>query len=149
MEVNYAARRQIAAFLLIAFSLSSNLFFSLKTLKSARGPTGRDDIGGIEQRLEGVKRLLPRYGVVGYTSDRAVQMDDQSWHELANEEAWRECRRVQYALSPLLIDLSDAHPLVIGSFRDPSAARANLARSRLVRLQDFNNGIVLLAGTEK
>ena len=149
MEVSYAARRQMAVLLLILFSLFSNLLFSLKVFRAAHERAGRDDISEIEERFGGIKAMLPRYGVVGYTSDRAVLMDDQLWHDPANEEAWRESRQVQYALAPVLIDLSQARPLVVGNFRDASAARANLGNGRLVVLQDFNNGIVLLAGNEK
>ena len=149
MDVDYATRRRAAVILLVLFSLSSNLIFSLKSLKSSHEQRVSDSVNAFEKRFEGIKQMLPRHAIIGYISDQAVLKDDLSWHDPGNEEAWRESRRVQYALSPLLLDVSPDHQIVVGNFRDQSSARERIASGDLILLREFDDGVLLLSNNVK
>lgn len=79
-------------------------------------------------RFSALRAALPRYGVVGYIG--------QSHNSTADYYL------TQYALAPLVVDLSVNHPLVIGNFPS-SPPPLQVEGLRLVR--DFGNGVLLFA----
>jgi hypothetical protein len=141
MEVGHATRKQAAVILLALFSLSSSLML-LRSSMSHRQRTP-DSISPFETRFKEIRTALPPNGIVGYISDREVSYD-LDWHDPRNSEAWRESRRVQYALAPVLIDLSSDHQMVVGNFRDQTAVREKLGNSPLVVVREFGDGVLLL-----
>ena len=143
MEVGDATRKQWAVVVLALFSLSSSFMLLRTSLQSSRPPNTPDSISSVETRFKELKTALPPNGIIGYIGDQQVT-NELDWHDPRNEEAWRESRRVQYALSPVLIDLGSDHQIVVGNFRDQSAVRDNLANSHLVVLREFGDGVLLL-----
>ena len=141
MEVGPVTRKQAAVILLALFSLSSS-FMLLRRSISDRHRTS-DSISPFETRFNEIRAALPPNGIVGYLSDRQVTYE-LDWHDPRNSEAWRESRRVQYVLSPVLIDLAIDHQIVVGNFRDQTAVREKLANSHLVVLREFGDGVLLL-----
>src|SRR5215469_17170089 len=94
---------------------------------------GSDDISNrSDQRFAALKANLPASGVIGYigsTGDSAIP----------------DYYLTQYALAPLVVDLSPNHSLVVGNFPTlpPSGIPQNL---RLV--QDFGHGVMLFAAKD-
>ncbi len=82
-------------------------------------------------RFAALRQALPDRGVIGYIGQATGEVGD---YYLA-----------QYALSPLVLDHSANHPIVVGNFPDgrPSGLPPNL---KLVR--DFGQGILLLANRD-
>ena len=92
-----------------------------------------DDVAKLsDQRFSALKTRLPASGVVGYIGH-------------SGDSAIRDYYLTQYALAPLVVDLSPNHPIVVGNFPGPtpSAIPQNL---RLV--EDFGNGVMLLSHRE-
>ena len=108
-------------------------------MRSSRQQTTPDSISSVETRFKDIKPALPSSGTIGYLSDKQIT-DDLDWHDPRNSEAWRESRRVQYALSPVLLDLRSDHQIAVGNFRDSVAAREKLANSHFVILREFGDG---------
>lgn len=84
------------------------------------------------QRFAGLREALPKRGVVGYIGP--TESSALGYYYLA-----------QYALAPLVVDLTINHPLVIGNFPNsqPERVPASLA---LVR--DFGDGVLLFANKD-
>jgi len=83
-----------------------------------------------EQRYDAMRPLLPKYGVVGYLSDRM--------------EPNEQYRLTVYTLIPLRLELSPDHEIVVGNFFDPRVG-PDLARQHgLVVVRDFGHGLLLL-----
>jgi hypothetical protein len=85
-----------------------------------------------DDRFALLKRRLPARGVVGYIGE-------------SGDSATPDYYLTQYALAPLVLDNSTDHGIVIGNF--PSSHSPEIPQNlRLV--QNFGNGILLLAGKE-
>jgi hypothetical protein len=93
----------------------------------------RDDISTrSDQRFAELKAHLPAHGVVGYIGE-------------TGDSATPDYYLTQYALAPLVVDLSPNHATVVGNF--PSSPPAQIPQNlRLVK--DFGNGVMLLASKE-
>ena len=143
MELSDPARKRFAVVVLALFCLSCSLMLLRSSLRSSRQHGTPDSIGSIETRFKDIKAVLPPDGVIGYISDRQIA-DDLDWHDPRNSEAWRESRRVQYSLSPVLLDLRSDHQIAVGNFRDSVGAREKLANSHFVIVRDFGDGVLLL-----
>ena len=61
-------------------------------------------------------------------------------HPIAVEDRQR---RVSYALSPIVVDLTLEWPLMVGDFANSAAAKQSIGPELRVR-QDFGDGVLLL-----
>jgi hypothetical protein len=93
----------------------------------------RDDISTrSDQRFAALKANLPANGVVGYIGE-------------IGDSATPDYYLTQYALAPLVVDLSPNHSIVVGNF--PFAPPAQIPQNlRLVK--DFGKGVMLLSSKE-
>ena len=85
-----------------------------------------------DQRFARLKARLPANGVIGYVGE-------------AGDSATPDYYLTQYALAPLVVDDSPDHPIVIGNFPSSQASRIP---QNLRLVEDFGNGVLLLAGEE-
>jgi hypothetical protein len=92
-----------------------------------------DDIANrSDWRFAALKAALPKQGVIGYIGDSSSPADYYL---------------TQYALAPLVVDHSPAHPLVIGNFLTPLPPQS-LPSDQLQLLKDFGNGVLLFANRD-
>lgn len=91
-----------------------------------------DPATGADQRFAALKAALPPQGVVGYVGE-------------SGSPAVADYYLAQYALTPLVVDHSSNHPLVVGNFplSSPIPPSGNL---QLVK--DFGNGVLLFANKD-
>lgn len=82
-----------------------------------------------DQRFSALKQVLPSSGVIGYVGE-------------PGESSLPDYYLAQYALAPLVVDRSIQHKVVVGNF--PSLHIPPLMPG-LREIQDFGNGVVLLA----
>jgi hypothetical protein len=136
--MSYASRVKAAIVLLVCFGLAS----SFQMLRHAQRElheeaVGRDRVTLFGTRLEGIRRDLPRYGVVGYVADPPNDI----W---ANPElVW-----TRYYLVPLVVLPDSQQHLVIGNFHKPPPTKV-LSEGRLVPMGDYGNGIMFFMNQER
>ena len=85
-----------------------------------------------DQRFAALKAHLPVSGVVGYIGE-------------SGDSATRDYYLTQYALAPLVVDLSPNHPFVVGNF---PASAPSVVPQNLHLVEDFGNGVMLLSDRE-
>jgi hypothetical protein len=127
-----ASPRAKCAILLFALCC---LLSTIRILREAPNPAhlSQDDVSKrSDQRFAAMKTRLPATGVIGYIGE-------------SGNSSTPDYYLTQYALAPLVVDRSIHHAIVIGNFplSPPPALPPNL---RLV--EDFGNGILLLAGED-
>ena len=86
-----------------------------------------------DQRFAALKAVLPARGVVGYIGESSA---------LARGDYYL----AEYALSPLVVDDSTNHRLVIGNFPSSGSVPSSVKNLQLVK--DFGNGVLLLANKD-
>jgi hypothetical protein len=116
--------------LLTANGVLSDTRLLLGLMQPRFRPSDMDEVSAYEARYAELRSMLPRYGVVGYVSDRA---DVVEAYYLA-----------QYALSPVVVAHSADDDLVVGNFFDPSMAATILTSGHLEVVKDFGDGLMLL-----
>ena len=94
-----------------------------------------DNITLQEMRLAELRKRLPARGRVGYVADDFDRED--------TPRAWRRFATTQYSLTPLILERTTAHELVVGVFDDPGAIPAVAARGGLLVVEEFGEGVVL------
>jgi len=98
-----------------------------------------EDVSRYEQRFKSVKKVLPEHGVIGYRSD----CNDMSDH----------CKPgfylAQYALSPIILDMSPKHALVLGNFGNPGTTQESSGGDIKKLLTDSGNGVKLYLVDDK
>jgi hypothetical protein len=87
------------------------------------------------ERLKGIQRDLPQYGVVGYVTDPP--------NDITSELIW-----TRYYLAPLIVLPSSQQHLVIGNFHKPPLPEL-LSEWHLILLKDYGDGMVLLANQKQ
>lgn len=87
-----------------------------------------------DHRFEKLRRALPDSGVIGYIGEGPT-----SPYELPNYYL------TQYSLAPLVVDHSPDHALVVGNFPISGSMPKALWPPNLTRVQDFGDGVMLLA----
>jgi hypothetical protein len=92
-----------------------------------------DEIALDEQRFEGLRRALPRRGIIGYFSDSGGGLDGV-----------RAYYRTQYFLAPVVVAPDEGHELVVANFSSPFTVAEFAAAHGLSVAQDFGNGVALL-----
>jgi len=120
----------------VCFGLASSILM----LRSARWELngealGRDPMTLFGTRLEGIRRDLPRCGVVGYLTDPPNSINQ----ELV-------CTR--YYLTPLVVLPYSQQHLIIGNFHKPLPTKL-VSEWHLVLLRDYGNGTMLFVNQER
>lgn len=129
---------RIGITLLIASALLSNLQLFQQTATLNPELLGRDKITLYEKRFEGLKKILPSHGVVGYISNKQAE-------DIRFDVTTAEYYLTQYALSPVIVAYSQEPQLVVGNFRDAAAAGKAVASRHFILLKDFGNGVMLFS----
>jgi hypothetical protein len=126
-----AAKTKAAILVFILCCLLSTTRLAFEAPKP--GHIRHDDISTrSDQRFAALKANLPAHGVVGYIGE-------------TGDSATPDYYLTQYALAPLVVDLSPNHTTVVGNF--PSSPPAQIPQNlRLVT--DFGNGVMLLSSKE-
>jgi len=93
----------------------------------------RDQISRYEARFIGIKDMLPAQGVVGYITSKHLPAQEAKFHH----------GLTGYALSPLKVDRSTRHELIVGNFPDLRSATPISAIDGFVLIRDFGNGVAL------
>ena len=139
MNFDYSTRIKACVILIIFFALLSNIQLLTQTVTSAPRFIGRDEITLYEKRFEGLKKILPKHGVVGYITEEGAE----------EVRANTEYCLTQYALSPVIVVNTQERRLVVGNFSH-AAGGSKVARDRnLTVLKDFGNGVMLLSNEDK
>lgn len=124
-------KRITAAVLILAASAS----YSIGEYCWERNPFARyrtDAITRNLRRFEELKKILAPHGTVGYVSDKVG--DDGIW----------DYYQAQYALAPVILEMTAEREIVVGNFQDPSNAHQTLMNGNLTIQKDFGNGVFLL-----
>jgi hypothetical protein len=93
-----------------------------------------EDIRAYEKRFDGLRKMLPPFGTVGYIS--GCQGDGQNC--LARFYV------AQYAIAPAILVKSTDCQFVVANF-DNSAKRPDWNEMNLTLIEDFRNGVMLFA----
>lgn len=126
------SRNQLVALGLFIFCC---LLSTARILREAPKPwqLQPDDIAQrSDQRFAAVKQLLPSRGVVGYIAE-------------PGDSSLPDYYLAQYALTPLVVDRSIQHKIVLGNF--PSL-QIPTSMPGLRKIRDFGNGVVLLTNED-
>jgi hypothetical protein len=121
----------------VALTLMLCLLSSLRAVIEAPRPSqlgamSRAVTQRSDQRFADLRRALPEHGVVGYVGE-------------AGDSGVADYYLAQYALAPLVVELSQDHSLVIGNFPASQPAPLPVTVRGLVLVRDFGNGVLLLA----
>lgn len=134
--MSYANRVKTAIALLVCFGLASSFLILRSARRELDGEAFRGDrVTLFEARLEGIRRDLPTYGVVGYITDPP--------NDINEELVW-----TRYYLVPLVVLPSVKHHLVIGNFHKPPPTEF-LSGWHLVLMKDYGNGIMLFMNRQR
>ena len=131
-------RKVIALLILLAilsFALLSNLQLFRQEARLNPQFVSSDAITAYERRFEGLRKMLPPRGVVGYITDKGVTASDS--------EATQYFFLTQYALSPLIVIRDLNHQFVVGNSLRGAIDYEVLALSDFTLLKDFGNGVML------
>jgi len=121
-----------AAFAVLCLLSSARLVVTTPT--PARVKHSADEIAKhSDQRFAAIRNVLPQRGVVGYVGDPGTA-------------ALGDYYLAQYALTPLVVDRSSDHPLVVGNFRNTEPPSEPPEGLHLVK--DFGDGVLLFAGKD-
>ena len=134
LRFDYPARLSLGVVLLAFFSLLSSwgqFSVNLKEFDPSLSLAGHEGVTLYERRFVDVKNELPAQGVVGYVSD--------------TEPDSAEFYLTQYALSPLIVDRTQPHELVIGNFTNKTPDLKALTNMSLTLRRDFGNGVKLFS----
>ena len=134
MRVRHLAAKAAVA-VLILFALLSNLHWLLQAAFDPDFPRS-DRISQYERRFEGLKKILPTHGVVGYLSHRQAQ-------DIRFDTETAEFYLTQYALAPLIVIYSSERAFVLGNFGASRVDPEIFTDHNLMQLRDFGNGVML------
>ena len=138
----YSIEAKIGIAAVILFALISNWNLVKQEGKFDPKQIGRDNISLYDKRFDGLRKILPSHGIVGYISDRPIT----DYSKMADAALIAQYYLVQYAVAPVLVDDSIERKLVIGNFHQPNVSLPK--EKKFTVLKDFGNGVVLFE-TEK
>jgi len=129
-------RRRTTSALLIVYCLYHSLSMVRSSSRDYLNSTGPDPITVWEKRFEVLKAQLSRQGYsnVGYITDMPEVAD---W--------FTEYFQTQYAFAPIVVDNSTDGPLVVANLHDPSSIERIIRERRLIPVEDYGNGVLLLS----
>ena len=123
---------RLAVAAVVLFSLLSTGRFVFEPVKQFR-PAGTP-LSQYDKRFEELRKRLPRRGVVGYLG--------MGWENRYQLPAYYA---TQYALAPVVVENSLEPELVVGNFASPPDPVTTAWPAHLMPVQNFGNGVVLLA----
>lgn len=148
MRFDYIARVRAGIILIVLFALYSNLQLLLGSVGFDLSFVGNDDISLYERRFDGVKKMLPANGVVGYVGDILYNADGS-----LNASAMRNWYLAQYTLAPVVLSNAPGHRLFLmnksAAATDPGAPEEggftvqDLGAGH--KILNFGNGVKLLS----
>jgi len=134
--MRYAIRVRAGIAVIVFFGLSSSFLMLRGARRELNSATpGRDPMTLFATRLEGIRRGLPPYGVVGYITDPP--------NDINQELIW-----TRYYLAPLLVLPSSQRHQVIGNFHKPVSAEF-LSEQHLVLIKDYGDGMMLFTNQKE
>ena len=121
---------------LALFALFSNLKLFEQEFNINQDNIGLDSVSMYEEKIKGVRKILPAYGVIGYVTEReykggALSADEAMMYFLT-----------QYVLSPVIVVNGTEYDFVIGNFYKTGVQPAFLRNKNLTVYIVFKNGIV-------
>ncbi len=114
------------------FSLAEQLY---QRIHAAR-PLGSDDITVFERRFVQVKKDLPAFGTIGYTTNQF-------------EGSFKEYTLTVYTLSPVMPVPGPHSEVMIGNLVGPVETWGLPKNSSVTLFRNYGNGIVLFRNPEK
>ena len=138
----YSVEVKIGIASIILFSLISSWNLLKQEYRFNPKRLGRDNISLYEKRFEGLEKILPPHGIVGYISDKPIT----SYTWMPDAEIIAQYYLTQYAVAPVVVDNSIERKLVIGNFhkRDISLPQDK----KFTVIEDLGNGVVLFETTK-
>lgn len=130
-------RRQRAFNLLTLLAAGLVMFGLFKMIQLTREGPIQDAASIYEYRLAGVKAVLPKKGTLGYLSYPPLK--DLMADRIETQKYFLSV----YVLSPILLDYQNDHQLYLGNFEE-GIPPGYLEAQKLVVVQDFGNGVLLL-----
>ena len=114
------------------FSLAEQMYERIRTAR----PLGSDEITTFERRFAQVKKDLPAFGTIGYTTNKL-------------ERSFKEYALTVYTLSPVMPVPGPHSQVMIGDFVGPSESWGLPKNPSVPLFRDYGNGIVLFRNPEK
>lgn len=99
---------------------------------------GKDKITLSEKRFEGLKKVLPSRGILGFISDERVQEHPDNFEQII------KYYKTQYALSPLIILNTPHCKQVIGNFQETVIVSQTYREWNVEVLANFDGVVWLL-----
>ncbi len=138
-----SVRTKIGVSLFVLFAMLSNMRLLKQTLALNYKQIGKDGITQYENRFKELKKELPSWGTVGYISDIP------SKQLLKDTKATVNYFLTEYAVSPVVVDNSQNHPIIIGNFQHKLTDTTVSETSKFILKKDFGNGVVLFNNENK
>jgi hypothetical protein len=138
MKFDYIARVRTGIILIVVFALYSNWQLLLGTVRFDLSFVGNDDITLYQRRFDGVRKMLPPYGVVGYVGDARNNADGS-----LNAVAMRNWYLAQYTLAPVVLSHEPGQRLVLMN-KSPDATESTGPEAGGFTVQDFGFGNKIL-----
>lgn len=138
MKFDYIARVRTGIILIVVFALYSNWQLLLGTVRFDLSFVGNDDITLYQRRFDGVRKMLPPYGVVGYVGDTRKNADGS-----LNAVAMRNWYLAQYTLAPVVLSHEPGQRLVLMN-KSPDATDSTAPEGGGFTVQDFGFGNKIL-----
>ncbi len=91
-----------------------------------------NDVSRYVQRFEAARRMLPKHGVIGYRSDCS---------DITNYNCLEGFYLAQYAVSPIILDRSPKHALILGNYSDARTNQRESDDDDVNLLMDSGNGV--------
>jgi len=107
MKFDYIARVRAGIILIVLFALYSNSQLLLGSVFDL-SLVSNDDVTLYVSRFDGVKKMLPSYGVIGYVGDARYNADGS-----LNGGAMRNWYLAQYTLAPVVLSTEGGHGLFL------------------------------------
>ncbi|MBI4752282.1 MAG: hypothetical protein HY774_27655 [Acidobacteria bacterium] len=134
-DKHFRKQRAFTLLTLLATGLVMSGLFKMIQL-TREGPI-QDAVSIYEHRLAGVKMALPKKGTLGYLS--YPPLTDLMADRIETQKYFLSV----YVLSPVLLDYQHDHQLYLGNFEE-GVPPGFLEAQRLLVVQDFGNGVLLL-----
>jgi hypothetical protein len=147
MSFEYIFSVRAGIILFVLFALYSNSQLLLESVGFDLGLIGKDDITLYERRFDGVKQVLPSYGVIGYIGDALKNADGS-----LNAGAMRNWYLAQYTLAPVVLSTDPGHRLFLMNKSSDSTDSDSLKKGGSTvqepgsddRILNFGHGVKLL-----
>ncbi|MDP6627543.1 MAG: hypothetical protein QGG50_06555, partial [Methanopyri archaeon] len=124
-------RAHIIVGIVIVFSMIQTSWMLSVVASVDTSRVGKDLYSQHDRRFSGIKQDLPRHGVVGYLTD----------HNDTGRFMF-----TQYGLAPLVVDTTLQHQYVVGNFKHGTPEPTMFSELNVSPIQDYENGIILIAG---